>query len=150
MILVTVPLAFAGVVFGLALSDNPLSLYTLYGVIALTGIAVNSAIVLIDAANARRKSGMGTIHALIQASRRRVVPILITTTTTIGGLVSLAFGIGGKSLLWGPVASSIVWGLTVSTVLTLFVVPLIYLCVMRERRPARSMTAFLGQFGRRP
>lgn len=149
MILVTVPLAFSGVVFGLALSDNPLSLYTLYGVIALTGIAVNSAIVLIDAANARRKSGMGTIRALIQASRRRVVPILITTTTTIGGLVSLALGIGGKSLLWGPVASSIVWGLTVSTVLTLFVVPLIYLCFMRERRPATSTTAFVGRRERR-
>ncbi len=150
MILVTVPLAFAGVIFGLALSDNPLSLYTLYGVIALTGIAVNSAIVLIDAANARRKRGMGTVHALIQAARRRVVPILITSTTTIGGLVSLAFGIGGKSLLWGPVAGSIVWGLTVSTVLTLFAVPLIYLGFMGERRPLASLlVAWRESFARR-
>ncbi|HCZ15150.1 MAG TPA: AcrB/AcrD/AcrF family protein [Candidatus Accumulibacter sp.] len=136
MILVTVPLAFTGVAFGLALSGNPLSLYTLYGVIALTGIGVNSAIVLIDAANDRRQRGMSSMHALILASRRRVVPIVITTTTTIGGLFSLAFGIGGKSLLWGPVASSIVWGLTFSTVLTLFAVPLLYLAFMRERRPA--------------
>ena len=65
MILVTVPLAFTGVVFGLLLSGNPLSLYTLYGVIALTGIAVNSAIVLIDAANERRAVGMSVQHAII-------------------------------------------------------------------------------------
>ncbi len=137
MILVTVPLAFTGVAFGLALSGNPLSLYTLYGVIALTGIAVNSAIVLIDAANDRRARGMSTIHAIVQASRRRVVPILITTTTTIGGLFSLAFGLGGQSLLWGPVAASIVWGLLFSTALTLFAVPLLYLAFMRERQGGR-------------
>jgi len=138
MILVTVPLAFTGVAFGLAISGNPLSLYTLYGVIALTGIAVNSAIVLIDAANDRRSRGISTIHAIVQASRRRVVPIIITTTTTIGGLFSLAFGLGGNSLLWGPVAASIVWGLAVSTVLTLFAVPLMYLMFMRGRQAARA------------
>ncbi|MDP4622113.1 MAG: efflux RND transporter permease subunit, partial [Hydrogenophaga sp.] len=134
MILVTVPLAFTGVAYGLALSNNPLSLYTLYGVIALTGIAVNSAIVLIDAANSRMKEGMNTIHAIVQAARRRVVPIVITTTTTIGGLFSLAFGIGGESLLWGPVAASMVWGLAFSTVLTLFAVPLLYLAFMRPKK----------------
>lgn len=136
MILVTVPLAFTGVAFGLAISGNPLSLYTLYGVIALTGIAVNSAIVLIDAANSRLAQGLGLMHATVWAARRRVVPILITTTTTIGGLGSLAFGLGGKSLLWGPVAASIVWGLAVSTLLTLFVVPLLYIMFMRRRASA--------------
>ena len=134
MILVTVPLAFAGVAFGLAITRVPLSLYTLYGVIALTGIAVNSAIVLIAAANERLRAGMGCAHAIVWAARRRVVPILITTATTIGGLFSLAFGIGGKSLLWGPVAASIVWGLGFSTLLTLFVVPLLYLMFMRRGR----------------
>lgn len=133
MILATVPMAFAGVVFGLAISGNPLSLYTLYGVIALTGIAVNAAIVLIDAANKRLAAGMSVKHAAIYAARRRVVPILITTTTTIGGLLALALGLGGKSLLWGPVASAIVWGLVVSTALTLFVVPLLYRAFMTRR-----------------
>ena len=75
---------------------------------------------------------MGALHAAVHAARRRVVPILITTSTTIGGLLSLALGLGGKSLIWGPVASSIVWGLTVSTALTLFVVPLLYLVFMRR------------------
>jgi multidrug efflux pump subunit AcrB len=134
MILVTVPLAFTGVVFGLLVSGNPLSLYTLYGVIALTGIAVNSAIVLIDAANRRLAAGMSVLHAVVYAARRRVIPILMTSTTTIGGLLSLAVGLGGKSLLWGPVASAIVWGLSVSTLLTLFVVPLVYWTFMRRGR----------------
>ncbi len=126
MILITVPLAFTGVTIGLVITQNPLSLYTMYGIIALTGIAVNSAIVLIDAANERLKSGMGLLHASIYAARRRVIPILITTTTTIGGLFSLAAGLAGKSLIWGPMASSLVWGLSVATMLTLFVMPLIY------------------------
>lgn len=134
MILVTVPLAFTGVVLGLFVSNNPLSLYTLYGVIALTGIAVNSAIVLIDAANERLTAGMSVLHAAVYAARRRVVPILITTTTTIGGLFSLAVGLGGKSLMWGPVAASIVWGLGFSSVLTLFAIPLIYRMTMGRRR----------------
>ena len=133
MILVTVPLAFTGVVFGLLVSGNPLSLYTLYGVIALTGIAVNSAIVLIDAANERRAAGMSVQHAVIYAARRRVVPILITSTTTIGGLFSLAVGLGGKSLMWGPVAASIVWGLGFSTVLTLFAIPLVYRLALQRK-----------------
>ncbi len=132
IILLTVPLAFTGVVLGLLVSGNPLSLYTLYGVIALTGIAVNSAIVLIDAANERRAAGMSVQHAAIYAARRRVVPILITSTTTIGGLLSLAIGLGGKSLMWGPVAASIVWGLGFSTVLTLFAVPLVYRMAMQR------------------
>ncbi len=132
MIMVTVPLAFTGVVLGLFVSGNPLSLYTLYGVIALTGIAVNSAIVLIAAANERLEAGMSVLHAAVYAARRRVVPILITTLTTIGGLFSLAVGLGGKSLMWGPVAASIVWGLGFSTVLTLFAIPLIYRMFMRS------------------
>ena len=138
MILFTVPLAFTGVVFGLLVSGNPLSLYTLYGVIALTGIAVNSAIVLIDAANARRRARMSVMHAAVYAARRRVVPIIITSTTTIAGLFSLAVGLGGHSLIWGPVAASIVWGIGFSTVLTLFAMPLLYWALMPEHRSRRE------------
>ncbi|MFP5380773.1 MAG: efflux RND transporter permease subunit [Gammaproteobacteria bacterium] len=141
LILVTVPMAFTGVVFGLFITQNPLSLYTLYGVIALTGIAVNSAIVLIDAANSRLRAGMSVLHATLYAARRRVVPILITTTTTIAGLFSLAIGLGGKSLVWGPMAASLVWGLMVATALTLFTMPALYRLAMqghRRRRFARA------------
>jgi multidrug efflux pump subunit AcrB len=138
MILVTVPLAFTGVTFGLAATGNPLSLFTLYGVVALTGIAVNSAIVMIDAANRRLADGMSVLHATIYAARRRVIPIIITSLTTIAGLLSLAVGLGGKSLIWGPVASSIVWGLAFSTLLTLFVIPLLYRNFMGRSRSIRG------------
>jgi len=140
LILVTVPLAFTGVTMGLLVSRNPMSLYTLYGVIALTGIAVNAAIVLISAANDRRAAGMRTLHATVYAARRRVIAILMTTATTIAGLFSLAVGLGGKSLLWGPVAASIVWGLAFSAVLTLFVIPPLYRFFMRQRGGAVAQT----------
>lgn len=138
LILLTVPMAFTGVVFGLFITQNPLSLYTLYGVIALTGIAVNSSIVLIDAANARLRAGMSLIHATLYAARRRVVPILITTATTIGGLFSLAVGLGGKSLIWGPMAASLVWGLLVATTLTLFTMPTLFRLAMQLGPGLRS------------
>ncbi|MEM1090230.1 MAG: efflux RND transporter permease subunit [Pseudomonadota bacterium] len=131
LIIVTVPMAFTGVVLGLIVTQNPLSLYTLYGVVALTGIAVNGAIVLIDAANSRLRAGMRPLHATVYAAKRRVVPIIMTTTTTIAGLFSLAVGLGGKSLLWGPVATSIVAGLAFASLLTLFVVPTLYRLFMR-------------------
>jgi len=126
IILLTVPMAFTGVVFGLLVTQNPLSLYTLYGVVALAGIAVNAAIVLISAANDRRQKGMSVLHATVYAARRRVIPILITSLTTIAGLFSLAAGLGGQSLIWGPVATAIVWGVGFSTILTLFVIPVFY------------------------
>jgi multidrug efflux pump subunit AcrB len=126
MILATVPMAFTGVALGLVVTGNPLSLFTLYGVVALAGVAVNAAIVLISAANDRRAIGMSVLHATVYAARRRLIPILITALTTVAGLFSLATGLGGKSLVWGPVATAIVWGLAFSTVLTLLLVPLLY------------------------
>ncbi len=146
LILATVPMAFTGVVVGLVLTGNPLSLYTLYGVIALSGIAVNSAIVLIDAANSRIRAGMRPLHATVYAARRRVIPILMTTTTTIAGLFSLAVGLGGKSLVWGPVASSIVAGLGVASLLTLFLIPTLYR-VFQRGHGGEAFKAAHGQGG---
>ena len=133
LILFTVPMAFTGVVFGLWITQYPLSLYTIYGIVALSGIAVNAAIVLIDATNARIEAGMRPLHAVMYAARRRVIPILMTSMTTIAGLFSLATGLGGKSALWGPVAASMVFGLVVGTILTLFLVPVLARTFMRLR-----------------
>ena len=133
LVLSTVPMAFIGVIAGLLLFGYPLSLYTLYGGVALAGIAVNSAIVLISAINTRREAGQSLIHAVFYAARRRVIPILITSLTTIAGLSSLAIGLGGSSLLWGPVATCLVFGLACSTVLTLFSVPTLYLLAHRRK-----------------
>lgn len=140
IILITVPMAFSGVVFGLLFTQSPLSLYTMYGVVALAGIAVNGAIVLISAANDRRNQGMSTLHAIIFAARRRVIPILITAMTTIAGLFSLSAGLGGSSLIWGPVATAIVWGVGFSTVLSLFTIPTLYLLGVgrKERKLAKQ------------
>ena len=142
LILFTIPLAFTGVVLGLLVTGDALSLYTMYGMVALAGLAVNASIVLISAANARLEAGMGLIHATVYAARRRVVPILITSATTIAGLFSLAAGLAGESAIWGPVATAIVWGLTFSTVLTLILIPMIYAASMswklRNKASARS------------
>ena len=132
IILSTVPMAFTGVTLGLLITNNPLSLYTMYGVVALAGIAVNAAIVLISAANARLSAGMSVTHATIYAARRRIIPILITTLTTIAGLSSLALGLGGESLIWGPVATAIVWGVGFSSLLTLFAIPLLFRLFVRK------------------
>jgi multidrug efflux pump subunit AcrB len=147
LILVTVPMAFTGVTFGLFVTQQPLSLYTMYGIVALTGIAVNAAIVLIDAANTRINDGMRPLHGIMYAARRRVIPILMTTLTTIAGLFSLATGLGGKSLIWGPVAASMVFGLFVATILTLFLVPVLFRAFMRLRdhRIRSALAALLGR-----
>jgi len=134
MILLTIPLAFTGVVIGILITRFAVSLYTLYGIAALTGIAVNAAIMLISTANNKLKSGMSLLHSTIYAARRRVIPIIITTLTTIGGLLSLALGLGGESLIWGPVANAIVWGLGFSATLTLFIVPVLYRIFMSRSR----------------
>jgi multidrug efflux pump subunit AcrB len=78
----------------------------------------------------------------VYAARRRVVPIIITSTTTIAGLFSLAVGLGGHSLIWGPMAASIVWGIGFSTVLTLFAMPLLYWALMPEHRSRRGPTPY--------
>ncbi|NEX22909.1 efflux RND transporter permease subunit [Thiorhodococcus mannitoliphagus] len=131
LVLSAVPMAFIGVVMGLIVSGNPLSLYTLYGIVALAGISANDAIVLISTANRYNKHGFSVSRSIVSAARRRVVPILITSVTTIAGLFSLATGLAGESLMWGPVATSIVWGLMFSTLLTLFLIPATYLVVTR-------------------
>lgn len=142
LVITTVPLAFTGVTLGLLVTGNPLSLFTLYGVVALSGIAVNAAIVLISAANSRLEQGMSLLHATVYAARRRVVPVFITSLTTIAGLFSLAAGLAGKSLVWGPVATAIVWGLAISTILTLLVIPLLY-------RTFMAYSTRAGKIGRR-
>lgn len=133
VILATAPMALAGVVIGLLATGQPVTLYTLYGGVALSGVAVNASIVLASAGEDRLARGMPPLRAAFHAARRRLLPIIITTLTVIGGLVSLAFGWGGDSLLWGPVASAIVWGLAVATPLTLFVTPLLHAWLMRQR-----------------
>ena len=120
IILVTVPLAITGVVPGLLFTGYSFGFTATLGVITLMGIVVNNAIVLIDTIDSNLDSGMSTPDAVARAVSRRTRPILLTTLTTVAGLVPLTFA---SSTLWPPMAWSIISGLLAATVLTLGVVP---------------------------
>lgn len=122
-ILATIPLALIGVFPGLVLVGIPLSFPALVGIVALTGIVVNNAIILIDRINSNRQAGMDLAASIQEAAESRLQPILLTTITTVAGLLPLAI----SSPTWGPLGYSIVFGLMMSTVLTLLVVPVLYL-----------------------
>lgn len=126
IIIFTIPFAILGAVTGLLFLGAPFSIATMYGIVALAGVAVNDALVLVDFVNKGRLRGSGRYLSLIKAGKRRLRPILSTTITTIFGLLPMAIGIGGKSVVWGPLATTIVWGLSVATILTLFVIPALY------------------------
>ncbi len=123
IVLLTVPLAAIGIVPGLILAGQPFGFTAMLGVIALIGIVVNNAIVLIDLIERDRKQGLGLEAAITGAVARRIRPILLTTATTIAGLLPLTFT---QSTLWPPMAWAIISGLLASTVLTLLVIPATY------------------------
>lgn len=122
-ILVTIPLATIGVLVGLAITRQPLSFPGFIGVVALAGVVVNNAIILIDSINLNRRAGMAIPFAVKMAAKSRLQPIILTTITTVAGMVPLAF----SDPTWAPLAYSIAFGLSFSTILTLFVVPVLYL-----------------------
>ncbi|MBT3233988.1 MAG: efflux RND transporter permease subunit [Calditrichaeota bacterium] len=126
IILITVPFAFIGSMIGLLVTGNPFSLMTMYGMVALAGIAVNDAIVMVSFINNKRRNGSNKWTSIIEAGRIRLRPIILTSVTTILGLMPMAIGLGGKSETWGPLATTIVWGLAVATLLTLFAIPTVY------------------------
>jgi multidrug efflux pump subunit AcrB len=129
IVLSTVPLAAIGVVPGLLLSGQPFGFMSLLGVVALAGIVVNNAIVLLDVVQQRRAEGGSIVESLREAVLLRTRPILLTTMTTVAGLLPLAFS---SSPLWPPLAWAIISGLLASTLLTLIVVPSLYALVFRE------------------
>lgn len=143
IVLVTVPLAAAGVLPGLLLGGQPFGFMSLLGVIALVGIVVNNAIVLIDLIEVRRGRGDSVPDAVSAAIRQRLRPILLTTCTTVAGMLPLALS---SSPLWPPLAWAIISGLVASTVLTLIAVPALY-CVLFAAegiRPPAMATAIAG------
>lgn len=143
LILLSVPMAFAGVVLYLVLSGTPFSTTVLYAGVALAGIAVNDSIVLIDFINELRKKGASVADAVAEAASTRLRPVLLTSVTTIGGLLPTALGLGGYSVVWSPMASTIIFGLAFSTVTALTVVPALYGLLFDRDNRARAS-------GRRP
>jgi len=133
VILATVPLGLIGVVLALVLTGTALSVMVFLGVIILAGIVVNNAIVLIDYVNQLRASGMPKLQALQTAGQVRLRPILMTTLTTVLGLLPMAIGLGEGAEIRTPLAITVIGGLTVSTMLTLVVIPVVY--AIADRRP---------------
>jgi multidrug efflux pump subunit AcrB len=119
--------SFIGVTLGMWLLGYSLSMYVLYALVGLAGIVVNDSLVLIDFVNRERGRGTAPLEALRVASRKRFRPILLTTVTTIAGLLPMALGLSGYSRVFGPFAAAIVFGLAMASLLTLFVVPTLYL-----------------------
>ncbi|MBW6392343.1 efflux RND transporter permease subunit [Billgrantia antri] len=129
IVLTTVPLSVIGVVPGLWLTGQPFGFTAMLGVVALVGIVVNNAIVLIDLMNANRKQGYDVKEAVVAAVARRTRPVLLTTATTVAGLVPLTLT---QSTLWPPMAWAIISGLVASTLLTLLVIPALYRLLIRS------------------
>jgi len=138
LILLTVPFAFVGVIIFLIITGTPFSTTVLYAGVALAGIAVNDSIVLISLINERRKGGATVREAVIDAATNRLRPILLTTITTIAGLLPTAIGIGGKSVVWGPMASTIIFGLIFSTVTALVIIPSFYALFYDRKRKRKQ------------
>ena len=131
IILLTIPLALVGVVVGLLVTDSDFGFMTLLGLISLTGIVINNGIVLIDRiAIEIDQNGHEPPRAVIEAAQRRLRPILLTTVTTVGGLIPLWLG-GGP--MWESMAIAIIFGLIFATLLTLGVVPVLYTLLFRVR-----------------
>jgi len=131
LVLVSVPMAAAGAIPALALAGQGLDVMSGIGLVVLTGIAVNNAIVLVSTANQLRDDGRAPRDAIVEAARSRLRPILMTTATTVIGLLPLALGWGEAAELRTPLAIAVIGGLAVSTVMVLVVLPGILALVMR-------------------
>jgi HAE1 family hydrophobic/amphiphilic exporter-1 len=126
IIMFTIPLAVIGVMWILFFTRTTFNMQSLLGVLLLGGVVVNNAIVYVDYVNQLRRSGLDLFPALAEAGRVRLRPILMTTLTTIFGLVPMALGIGSGNEMRVPMARSVIGGLTVSTFLTLVFIPVLY------------------------
>lgn len=141
VIILTIPLSLIGVGLALLITGTPMSAPVMLGVILLAGIVVNNAILLIEFIEQKRKGeGASREEAVIEAGAVRLRPILMTTTTTVFGMLPLALGIGSGTELMRPLAIAVVGGLTLAMLMTLFVVPSAYLIL---NRAAESLQAWL-------
>jgi HAE1 family hydrophobic/amphiphilic exporter-1 len=146
IVMVAVPMALIGVVPALLLTGTTLNIQSVMGLVMLIGIVVNNAIVLVDAINLlRRDYQMGAAEAVIEAARLRLRPILMTTTTTVLGLLPLAIGWGTGAEIQAALARVVIGGLLASTLVTLLLIPVTYStatgALARMRARAWSRTA---------
>ena len=141
IIMFSLPFAIVGVLLGLWISGTPLSIMGLLGVLMLVGIVVNNGIILVDYTRLLQGRGMSVLDAAVAAGRSRMRPILMTTLTTVLGMVPMAVGTGVGSETWNSLGMTVAWGLSFSTLITLLLIPVLYciLALRQERRAAKKL-----------
>ncbi len=132
IVMFTIPLAFTGGLLALLITGNELSIVAMLGFLVLAGIVVNNGIVFVDTINQLRIEGMGRKQAILRTGRVRIRPVLMTALTTILAMVTMAMGIGDGSEMTQPLAIVTIGGLAYATLLTLFIVPILY-DIMRKK-----------------
>ncbi len=137
VIMFSVPFAFVGVLLGLWVSGSALGVMAMVGIIILLGIVVKNGIVLIDYTILCRERGMSAVEASVTAARSRLRPILMTTLTTVLGMLPMALGRGEGSEMWNSLGVTVCWGLSISTLVTLVLIPTVY-CVFAVRQENRK------------
>jgi multidrug efflux pump subunit AcrB len=146
IVMCVIVFAYVGVVIGMYVWDYALSMYVIYAVVGLAGVVVNDSLVLIDFVNRERERGTPSERAVLIAGQKRFRAVMLTTLTTVAGLLPMAMGISGVSVVFGPFAAAIVVGLSVASGLTLFVVPTLYLGIenLQARLASRRRTGTPG------
>ncbi|MCG9756034.1 efflux RND transporter permease subunit [Shewanella insulae] len=145
LILIAVPMAVGGSIFGLFITQTHLSVVVFIGLIMLAGIVVNNAIVLVDRINQLRHQGIAKLTAIEEAAKSRLRPIVMTTMTTALGLAPMALGLGDGSEVRAPMAITVIFGLSLATLLTLVVIPALYALFDRKAFDAPAEVAQEGE-----
>ena len=126
IVMAAIPFSFGGIVIGHLVMGENLSFLSLLGFVALAGVVVNDSLILVDFINRSRRRGASAYDSIIQSGVMRLRPVMLTTVTTVGGLVPLAFFATGQAKFLSPMAISVVWGLSFATILTLMLTPCLY------------------------
>ena len=147
LVMFSVPFAFSGVAAVLGATGTPLSMPAYIGMVLLVGVVVNNSIVLVDCVNRLRAEGIPLREAIVEGGRRRLRPVLITTFTTVLGMLPMALSHGDGSATWRPLGLVVVGGLSVATLVSMVLVPTLYYLAerRRERRPAGRLTPGRGR-----
>jgi len=138
--MLTVPLALAGAVITLWLFDQTLNIFSQIGIIVLVGLVTKNGILIVEFANQRKKAGLTLKSAIIDASSERFRPILMTSLATILGALPIALALGDASTSRVPMGLAIIGGLTFSLVLTLYIIPGLYIYISsKQKEPTESI-----------
>ena len=139
IVMAAIPFSFGGIVIGHLIMGENLSFLSLLGFVALAGVVVNDSLILVDFINRSRRRGTSAYDSIIQSGVMRLRPVMLTTVTTVGGLVPLAFFATGQAKFLSPMAISVVWGLSFATILTLMLTPCLYAILDDVKAIARRL-----------